>query len=114
MGLLDSIGGSLGGLGSITKMFDVGNIVKEVANKVLPQNLHFIGDAAGAYVDFQSGTLIGAAQLGMQAMKDLPQATQGQQPQGTSSKTAADLANSKPALDPSPPPTAKDPKSFDW
>jgi hypothetical protein len=115
MGMLDSITGSLGSLGSITKMFDVGNIVKEVANKVLPQNMHFIGDAAGAYVDFQSGNLIGAAQLGMQAMKDLPQATQGQQqPQGASSKNAADLANSKPALEPSPPPTAKDPKSFDW
>jgi len=123
MGMLDGLG-NLGGLGSITKMLDVGNIVKGVVDKVLPENLHFVGDIAGAFVDFKSGNLIGAAQLGMQAIKDLPQAqaaqgTKGQQnahPQGAAANQAgAPPAAVKPELEPSPPPLAsRDGKPFDW
>jgi hypothetical protein len=123
MGMLDSLG-NLGGLGSITKMFDVGNIVKGVVDKVLPENLHFVGDVAGAFVDFKSGNLIGAAQLAMQAIKDLPQAqaaqaTKGQQnaqPQGAAANQAgAAPATVKPELEPSPPPlSSRDGRPFDW
>jgi len=44
MGILDSVG-------SVTKALDVGNYVKEAVDKVLPQNMHFVGDIAGAVTD---------------------------------------------------------------
>ena len=42
---------------------------------------HVVGDVAGALFDLKTGNLLGAAQLGMEAMKDLPQATKSQQQQ---------------------------------
>jgi len=108
MGILDSVG-------SVTKALDVGNYVKEAVDKVLPQNMHFVGDIAGAVTDYYTGNYIGAAKLGMDAMKDLPQAAKGapQQTQAAKANAMLDLPNKKPALELSPPPTAKDPKSFD-
>src|SRR5262249_49411652 len=115
MGLLDSIGS---GLGSITKALDVGNVVKGVVDKVLPNQLHFVGDVAGAVVDYETGNYIGAAKLGMQALQDLPQAAKGaqQKPGQTASGGTAGgkPAAPNPALDPPPPPVARDLKSFDW
>jgi hypothetical protein len=104
--------GSLGQIGQITKMFDPGNLVKQVVNGVLPKNMAVVGDAAGAIVDLKTGNLLGAAQLGMDAMKDLPQATKAQQQQQEASKCGGHgsaTASNNPNLDPTPPPNTGKP-----
>ncbi len=108
MGMLDSLG-NLGGLGQITKMLDAGNWIKQGVNSVLPKNMHVVGDAAGALFDLKTGNLLGAAQLGMEAMKDLPQATKSQQQQPQQQTAAGTLRGApvpaNPTLEPPPPPT---------
>ena len=108
MGMLDSLG-NLGGLGQITKMLDAGNWIKQGVNSVLPKNMHVVGDAAGALFDLKTGNLLGAAQLGMEAMKDLPQATKSLQQQPQQQAAAGTLRGAplpaNPTLEPSPPPT---------
>ncbi len=105
------MGFDLGGLGSITKMFDPGNLVKQAVNSVLPKNMAVVGDVAGAIFDLNTGNPLGAAQLGMDAMKDLPQATKsmqqqpGQQAAVGTARGAPLLANAM--LEPSPPPQGK-------
>lgn len=108
MGMLDSLG-NLGGLGQITKMLDAGNWIKQGVNSVLPKNMHVVGDAAGALFNLKTGNLLGAAQLGMEAMKDLPQATKSLQQQPQQQAAAGTLRGAplpaNPTLEPSPPPT---------
>src|SRR6478609_12117650 len=112
MGMLDSLG-NLGGLGQITKMLDAGNWIKQGVNSVLPKNMHVVGDAAGALFDLKTGNLLGAAQLGMEAMKDLPQATKSQTQQPQQQAAAGTLRGApvpaNPTLEPSPPPAAAKP-----
>ena len=110
MGMFDSLG-NLGGLGQITKMLDPGNWIKQGLNSVLPQNMHVLGDTAGALFDLQTGNLLGAAQLGMQAVKDLPQATKGAQQQTPQAQNPmlASLQRAAQHLEPLPPPTTAKP-----
>ena len=112
MGMLDSLG-NLGGLGQITKMLDAGNWIKQGVNSVLPKNMHIVGDAAGALFDLKTGNFLGAAQLGMEALKDLPQATKGgaqqQQPPVVGHNAQPGLLQKLPHLEPSPPPAAAKP-----
>lgn len=103
------MGLDLGGLTSITKIFDAGNLVKQAVNSVLPKNMAVVGDAAGAIFDLKTGNLFGAAQLAMDGLKDLPQATKSQQQQGQ--QAAAGTARGEPvptnpAMEPSAPPAA--------
>jgi hypothetical protein len=106
--MLDSLG-NLGGLGQITKMLDAGNWIKQGVNSVLPKNMHVVGDAAGALFDLKTGNLLGAAQLGMEAMKDLPQATKSQQQPAQQQTAGGTLRGApvpaNPTLEPPPPPT---------
>ena len=104
MGIMDSIG-NLGGLGQITKVFDPGHIVKEVVDGVLPKNMHVVGDIAGAIVDIKTGNLLGAAQLGMDAIHDLPAATKSLQQQGNGAATngSRDWLKLPPELEPDAP-----------
>ena len=105
------MGFDLGGLTSITKMFDAGNLVKQAVNSVLPKNMAVVGDAAGAIFDLKTGNVFGAAQLAMDGLKDLPQAAKSQQQQAQ--QTNGGTARGAPvptnaAMEPSPPPaTAK-------
>src|SRR3954466_11226072 len=105
------MGLDLGSLGSITKMLDPGSLVKQAVNSVLPKNMAVVGDVAGAMFDINTGNPLGAAQLGMDAMKDLPQATKslqqqqpGQQP-GTETLRVPMLTSAP--LEPSAPPQGK-------
>jgi len=114
MGMLDSIG-NLGGLGQITKMLDAGNWVKQAVNSVLPKNMAVVGDAAGALFDLKTGNVFGAAQLAMDGLKDLPQATKSQQQQTKEASAGAAQGQpmpTNPALEPSPPPSAAKPLDF--
>ena len=53
--------------------------MKDVVNGFLPKDMKVVGDVAGAVVDLKTGNFLGAAQLGMEAVKDLPQAAKGLQ-----------------------------------
>ena len=99
------MGFDLGPLSSLTKALDPGHYIKEAVNSVLPKNMAVVGDVAGALFDVNTGNLVGAAQLGMDAMKDLPQATKQQGQQGATNNGASASAN--PNLEPSPPPNGK-------
>jgi hypothetical protein len=92
-------------------MFDPGNLVKQAVNSFLPKDMAVVGDVAGAIFDLNTGNPLGAAQLGMDAMKDLPQATKSlQQQQGQQGAAGARCGASMPAnptLEPSPPPQGK-------
>jgi hypothetical protein len=104
------MGLDLGPLTSITKALDPGQYIKQGLNSILPKNMAVVGDLAGAVFDLKTGNLVGAAQLGMDAMKDLPQATkslQQQGAQGAANNGAAASAN--PNLEPSPPPNGSKP-----
>jgi hypothetical protein len=106
------MGFDLGSIGSLTKMFDPGSLVKQVVNSVLPKDMAVVGDVAGAAFDLNTGNVLGAAQLGMDAMKDLPQATkslQQQQPQQRPGQNPADALprGTFPMLEPPPPPPGK-------
>jgi hypothetical protein len=101
------MGFDLGPLSSLTKALDPGHYIKEAVNSVLPKNMAVVGDVAGALFDVNTGNLVGAAQLGMDAMKDLPQATKQQGQQGATNNGASASAN--PNLEPSPPPNAGKP-----
>jgi hypothetical protein len=105
------MGFSLGSLGSITKMFDPGNLVKQAVNSFLPKDMAVVGDVAGAIFDLNTGNPLGAAQLGMDAMKDLPQATkslqQQQGQQGAAGTSCGAPMPANPTLEPSPPPQGK-------
>ena len=97
-------------------MLDAGNWMKQGVNSVLPKNMHVVGDAAGALFDLKTGNLLGAAQLGMEAMKDLPQATKSLQQQPQQQARRGDLA-----ARPCPPTRTLEPfaaagggKAFDW
>ena len=106
------MGLDLGGLTSITKIFDAGNLVKQAVNSVLPKNMAVVGDAAGAIFDLKTGNLFGAAQLAMDGIKDLPQATKSQQQQaqqGAGGTARGEPVPTKPGLEPSPPPAAAKP-----
>lgn len=107
--------GGLGNIGGIGKLLDPGALVKDVVNGFLPKDMKVVGDVAGAVVDFKTGNFIGAAQLGMEAVKDLPQAAKamqgdaanGSNPQGQLSKAAQS------ALEPPPPPASQGEKPLD-
>jgi hypothetical protein len=112
--MLDGLG-NLGGLGQITKMLDAGNWVKQAVNSVLPKNMAVVGDAAGALFDLKTGNVFGAAQLAMDGLKDLPQATKSQQQQTKEAAAGAapgQAMPTNPALEPSPPPSAAKPLDF--
>ncbi len=80
-------------IGAVT---DPGSLVKDAINTVLPKNLAIVGDLAGAYVDFQTGNGLGAAQHALQGLKDLPQAMNALQ------STTARCGSH--AFEPTPPP----------
>jgi hypothetical protein len=108
MGLFDRIG-----LGSVGKMLDVGGVVKNVVDSVLPHNLAAIGDLAGALVDFKTGNIAAGVQHTMEALRDLPQAARG--PQAGTANGPTNLNRMPPHLEPTPPPLAsRQGKAFDW
>jgi hypothetical protein len=108
MGLFDSIG-----LGSVAKVLDVGGIVKNVVDGVLPHNLASVGDLAGAVVDFKTGNVAAAVQHAVETVRDLPQVARGAQP--SAGISAANLNRLPPQLEPPPPPLAsRQGKAFDW
>src|SRR6187551_3403207 len=98
---------SLGGLG---KLLDPGALVKDVVNGFLPKDMKVVGDVAGAVVDLKTGNFLGAAQLGMEAVKDLPQAAKGLQGDAAkgSSNPQGQLSNgAQSALEPPPLPASQ-------
>ena len=106
------MGLDFGGLTSLTKMFDPGNLVKQAVNSVLPKDMAVVGDVAGAIFDLNTGNPLGAAQLGMDAMKDLPQATKSLQQQQPGQQAGAGTMRgtpmpANPTLEPSAPPQGK-------
>jgi len=104
--------GNLGGLGSLTKMIDVGGMVKDVVNGFLPKDMKVVGDGAGAFVDFKTGNFVGAVQHGLEAVQDLPQAAKSLQ--SDKSIGVVGQMNKKPDLEPTPPPAAsREGKPFD-
>lgn len=105
------MGLDLGGITSITKIFDAGNLVKQAVNSVLPKNMAVVGDAAGAIFDLKTGNVFGAAQLAMDGLKDLPQATKSQQQaqQANGGTARGEPVPTKPGMEPSPPPAAAKP-----
>jgi hypothetical protein len=114
MGLFDSIGT---GLGSITKALDVGGVARSVIDGVLPKDMAFVGDLAGALVDFKTGNFAGGVRLAMEALHDLPQNARTPQQPGPTANPAGNAGPpaARPQLEPSPPPlTSRDGKPFDW
>src|SRR5262245_13628001 len=109
MGILGSIG-----LGSVEKMLDVGGLVKNVVDGVLPKNLASVGDLAGAVVDFKTGNVAAAVQHALESVRDLPQVARGTQP--GAGNTPTNLNRLPPFLhEPPPPPLAsRQGKAFDW
>ena len=109
MGFLDSIG-----LGSVAKVLDVGGLVKNVVDGVLPHQLASVGDFAGAVVDFKTGNIGAALQHAMETVKDLPQLARGQQPAAGNAGTKLNLWPSLPHEPPPPPLASRQGKAFDW
>ena len=89
MGLLDSIG-NLGGLGQITKALDPGQWSNRESTASCRRTWPSSATSPARVVDVNTGNMLGAAQLGMDAMKDLPQATKSLQQQGQQGAATTD------------------------